>query len=665
MPTDVTDAARHTLETVFGLQDFRAGQGPVIKRVLAGQSTAAIFATGAGKSLCYQLPALHLPHLTLVISPLLALMQDQLAFLKSRGIAAESIDSTMDRDAVREVMTRARQGELKILMVSVERLRNERFRHFLHQVPISLMVIDEAHCISEWGHNFRPDYLRLPEYQREFNIPQVLLLTATATPGVIEDMQRSFAIAPDDVITTGFYRPNLNLQVRPVAQSRRVETLITWLAPQQVAGQEAPTIIYVTLQQGAETLAKALSAQGIRARAYHAGLAAEMRDEIQQQFMHGEVPVIVATIAFGMGIDKRDIRNVVHFDLPKSIENYSQEIGRAGRDGAPSTCLMLAGRDGLGVLENFTHGDTPEREGIQRVLEEIQAAGQTPERQWPVVMNTLSRDSNIRALPLKTLLVRLEMQGVIAPRFTYLAEYRLRYEMPPAELAARFEGERADFIRLVIDNIPIARTWGTVDFERLHQAGLAAGIDATRSRVITALEYFQDKGWVVLEGKRMTDVFEVCQPDIDPPAMARELHEGFCHREQADIERLSSMLSLFETDTCLSRRLALHFGDPRAPERCGHCSVCDGHVARLPASPMATRLEDIDVDELAEPFIERHQAHFQRLPTPERLAHFLCALAMPVFTPLKVRGLNAFGALEGYPYPQVRARAEQILKARG
>ncbi|WP_445619963.1 RecQ family ATP-dependent DNA helicase [Kushneria sp. Sum13] len=663
MPTDATDAARHTLETVFGLEHFRAGQGPVIERVLAGQSTAAIFATGAGKSLCYQLPALHLPNLTLVISPLLALMQDQLAFLKSRGIAAESIDSTMDRDAVREVMTRARQGELKILMVSVERLRNERFRHFLHQVPISLMVIDEAHCISEWGHNFRPDYLRLPEYQREFNIPQVLLLTATATPGVIQDMQRSFAIAPDDVITTGFYRRNLNLQVRPVAQARRVEALITWLAPQQVAGQEAPTIIYVTLQQGAETLAKALSAQGIRARAYHAGLAAEVRDEIQQQFMQGEVPVIVATIAFGMGIDKRDIRNVVHFDLPKSIENYSQEIGRAGRDGAPSTCLMLAGRDGLGVLENFTHGDTPEREGIQRVLEEIQAAGQTPERQWPVVMNTLSRDSNIRALPLKTLLVRLEMQGVIAPRFTYLAEYRLRYEMAPSELAARFEGERADFIRLVIDNIPIARTWGTVDFERLHQAGLEAGIDATRSRVITALEYFQDKGWVVLEGKRMTDVFEVCTPEIDPISLACELHEGFCSREQADIERLAQMLALFETETCLSRRLALHFGDTRVPEHCGHCSVCDGHVARLPAPPASTSLEALDFDELAGPLMARHQAHFQHAPTPERVTHFLCALAMPVFTPLKARGLKTFGALEGYPYPQVRAWVDQHLSA--
>ncbi|MBN2993932.1 DEAD/DEAH box helicase, partial [Pseudomonas cedrina subsp. fulgida] len=168
-----------------------------------------------GKSLCYQLSAVLLPHLTLVVSPLLALMQDQLGFLRRHGIAAGSIDSAQSRDEANEVMARARSGELKILMISVERLKNERFRNFLQSVQISLLVVDEAHCISEWGHNFRPDYLKLPDYQRQFNIPQALLLTATATPKVIADMQAKFAIAPNDVITTGFYRPNLNLLVEP------------------------------------------------------------------------------------------------------------------------------------------------------------------------------------------------------------------------------------------------------------------------------------------------------------------------------------------------------------------------------------------------------------------------------------------------------------------
>ena len=329
-----------TLKQTFGYDGFRPGQAQAIRAVVAGRSAAAIFPTGSGKSLCYQLPALLLPHLTLVVSPLLALMQDQLAFLQRQGIAAGSIDSAQSREQASETMARAKSGELKILMISVERLKNERFRNFISQVPISLLVVDEAHCISEWGHNFRPDYLKLPDYQRQFNIPQVLLLTATATPPVIADMQAKFSIAADDVVTTGFYRPNLNLLVEPVSGVNKQHRLVEWLSDK--TGQ--PTIVYVTQQKTAEQVAEHLAQRGFPASAYHAGMVHGMRESIQRRFMAGELNCIVATIAFGMGIDKADIRNVVHYDLPKSVENYSQEIGRAGRDGNASDCLVLANR---------------------------------------------------------------------------------------------------------------------------------------------------------------------------------------------------------------------------------------------------------------------------------------------------------------------------------
>src|SRR5476651_848134 len=510
----------NTLQQVFGYPQFRLGQEEAVSAVLAGRSAAAIFPTGSGKSLCYQLSAVLLPHLTLVVSPLLALMQDQLGFLDRHGISAGSIDSAQSRDEANEVMARARSGELKILMISVERLKNERFRNFLQSVQISLLVVDEAHCISEWGHNFRPDYLKLPDYQRQFNIPQALLLTATATPKVIADMQAKFAIAPDDVITTGFYRPNLNLLVEPVSGADKRRRLVQWMSERP----NQPSIVYVTLQKTAEQIAEHLNRNGIQAEAYHAGLPHDKREGIQQRFMGGQSNCIVATIAFGMGIDKSDIRNVVHFDLPKSIENYSQEIGRAGRDGQPSDCLVLANRDSLNVLENFVYGDTPELDGIRCVLDELQAAA--PEGQWEFLLGPLADQSNIRQLPLKTLLVQLELRAIIAPRYAFYAEYRFKYLIEPEALLARFSGERQQFVAAIIQVCKRAKTWATVDFDALYQQH-----QAERSRVVKALDYFQEQGLIEMESKQMTEVYGLLNTDFDPQALSAELYTGFKQHE--------------------------------------------------------------------------------------------------------------------------------------
>ncbi|NUT75018.1 RecQ family ATP-dependent DNA helicase [Pseudomonas sp. C1C7] len=639
-----------TLEQVFGYPQFRPGQEAAIGAVLAGRSAAAIFPTGSGKSLCYQLPAVMLPHLTLVVSPLLALMQDQLAFLQRHGISAGSIDSAQSREDASDVMARAKSGELKILMISVERLKNERFRNFLQQVPISLLVVDEAHCISEWGHNFRPDYLKLPDYQRQFNIPQVLLLTATATPQVIADMQAKFAIAAQDVVTTGFYRPNLNLWVEPVRGQDKRRRLVEWMT--QRAGQ--PSIVYVTLQKTAELIAEHLQRNNIAAEAYHAGLPHEQREALQKRFMDGQCNCIVATIAFGMGIDKSDIRNVVHFDLPKSTENYSQEIGRAGRDGQPSDCLVLANRDSLNVLENFVYGDTPELDGIRHVLDELQS--NAPEGQWEFLLGPLTDDSNIRQLPLKTLLVQLELREIIAPRYAYYAEYRFKYLEEPEVLLARFEGERRDFVEAIIQTSKRARTWATVNFEALFEQ-----YQAERDRVVRALDYFQEKGWVELESKLMTEVYSLLNSGFDSAALSEELHGYFTRHEQTEVARIHAMLDLFATERCLGYRLAEYFGDFDAPQQCGHCSVCHGQVARLPEPPALPALVDKNFEALCGDFIHRHEQHTGLPPSAERLTRFLCGISVPLFTRLKARTVTGYAVLEDYPYGEVRSWVQAHL----
>ncbi|MBL0544017.1 RecQ family ATP-dependent DNA helicase [Aeromonas jandaei] len=625
----------------FGFSSLRPGQEAVINRIVAGQSAIAIFPTGSGKSLCYQLPALALPHLTLVISPLIALMHDQLAFLKSKGISAATLDSSQSPEESRQVMQQALAGQLKILMISVERLKNERFRRFIQQVPLSLLVVDEAHCISEWGHNFRPDYLKLPDYRQELQIPQVLLLTATATPAVIGDMQAKFAIEPQGVVVTGFYRPNLDLSVIPMLPEARSE----WLCQTLAQSQGAPTIVYVTLQHTAEECAEVLARRGINARAYHAGLDAALRSQIQLDFMSGKVDCIVATIAFGMGIDKADIRQVIHYDLPKSIENYSQEIGRAGRDGKPSRCIVLANQSQLPVLENFVYGDTPDLNAIVQLLGQIRQSG--PE--WEFTLLRLSNDTNIRQLPLKTLLVYLEMAGIITPAYSYYADYRFKFVLEKRDILARFNPERRQFLEQLFACAPLARSWCTMDFDALWQS-----YQGERQRAVAALDYLQQQGWIELESKQMTEVYRINRHDWEPAVQASALHVLFLQKEQSELTRLQAMLDFFTSDECLSHRLARYFADEAAPAQCGHCSVCRGQVAVLPPLPLQSMPNDAGIRAWCDPLIAKAGSQDARM-----LTRFLCGIATPLTSKIKARSLAGFGQLAQHPFADVLQAVEQ------
>ncbi|MFB9217574.1 RecQ family ATP-dependent DNA helicase [Vibrio sinaloensis] len=631
-----------TLERTFGFDSLRPGQQQVVEKVLAGHSAAAIFPTGSGKSLCYQLPAVTLPHLTLVVSPLLALMKDQLAFLNSKQIPAASIDSNQTREETLHVMEQVRQGATKVLMISVERLKNERFRQFISQIPISLLVVDEAHCISEWGHNFRPDYLKLPQYLREFNIPQALLLTATATESVIKDMRDKFAIDDSDTVVTGFYRPNLDITISPCRDEDKLPTLVSLLKQDPTQ----PSIVYVTLQNTAEHVAKALLEQGINSSAYHAGMDNQTREQIQSRFMAGNLDCIVATIAFGMGVDKSDIKRVVHYDLPKSIENYAQEIGRAGRDGHMSYCTLLANKNAISTLENFIYGDTPESGEIEFIIN--QAIHSSP--QWEVVLSRLASESNVRQLPLKTLLVYMELKGLISAQYSYFADYRFKFLVDKQYITDQFDPQRQEFVRALFNCAPQARTWCQVDFDTLWQQ-----FQGERSRAIAALDYFNEKGWIELESKLMTEVYRVQPSEVASQELAHQLATLFLDKETSDIQRIHTLLDFFESTRCLSSNLASYFGDKQAPSQCGHCSVCRGQVATLPSEDTIS----LDTQKTQQWLTQLEQKAAERL-TLNMKVKFLCGITTPAFTKIKARSLSGFGQLESIPFAQVKQHVETL-----
>lgn len=632
---------KKSLQQKFGFNTFRQGQFEVIEALLGGASAAAIFPTGSGKSLCYQLPALHMPHVTIVVSPLLALIQDQIDFMQSKGIPAARIDSSLSYQEEQKTMSDIRLGNIKILMISVERFRNERFRHFLQQVPISMMVVDEAHCISEWGHNFRPDYLKLPDYKEQFNIPQVLLLTATATPKVIEDMSQKFRIATENIVTTGFYRQNLHLAVKSVWEEEKNQSLLDLIKP----SPSSPTIVYVTLQKTAQQVSDFLCSEGIKATPYHAGLKNEQRQDIQKQFMSGKTPCIVATIAFGMGIDKADIRRVIHYDLPKSIENYSQEIGRAGRDGEISQCTVLANADNIHVLENFIYGDTPELKNINKLLTLIKNNPNT----WEVNLTKLPGVTGIRLLPLKTMLVYLETMGIIRPLYSYFAEYRFALNRTEEEIINMFKGERQQFIANIFKGSKKARKWYSVNFQSLHQ-----DYNAPRDRVTAALEYFQQKELLILEAKQMMDLFQVTNPNFNVDELKEQLYLLFKKKETIEVDRIHHMLKFFESDNCLSASLANYFGEETPWKSCGSCSVCQEGPVTIGHSFSLPPLQGLNFQDMTQDMMDRSKEP----PTPNLITRFLCGIMVPDFTKNGLRKLPQFGKLGQYPYKDVLSWVE-------
>jgi ATP-dependent DNA helicase RecQ len=355
----------------FGFSEFRPAQQQVIDKVMAGANVLAVMPTGSGKSLCYQLPALALPGLTLVVSPLIALMKDQVDQLNHLGLPATLINSTVSREQQRSRLEQSIAGRIKLLYIAPERFQNDDFRRGLSRARVSLFAVDEAHCISLWGHDFRPDYLRMRSVVNELKSPSVLALTATATPAVRRDILTQLGIEGSTQVVSGFDRPNLYLEVREVATTAEKIRSIVDLARWAPVG-----IVYAGTRKNVEEIHGSLRRAGIETAAYHAGLSLVDRKAVQERFMKSSECVIVATNAFGMGIDRSQVRFVVHADIPDSVEAYYQEIGRAGRDGDPARCLLLFNYADKWIPEFFIDSSHPPAEILKYVFGKVCRSGE-------------------------------------------------------------------------------------------------------------------------------------------------------------------------------------------------------------------------------------------------------------------------------------------------
>lgn len=361
-PLELSDAEMEAqLQEKFGLPSFREGQPEVIRTILSGRSAMTIMPTGSGKSLCYQYPAMLLPGLTVVVSPLIALMKDQVDSLRARNLPATYINSTLSWEEQKDRLDKVRRGQIKMLFVAPERFRSGAFLRVMRAVQISLFAVDEAHCVSEWGHDFRPDYLALGRVRKELGAPMCLALTATATAQVRDDIKKQLQIPNADVFVSGFERRNLFLEVYRARGKNdklaRMEALLRHMG--------GASIVYCATRKAVEEIGAELARSGFSVGIYHAGLSDAERDRVQDSFMRDQVQVLVATNAFGMGVDKPDIRATVHYQIPSSLEAYYQEAGRAGRDKQESHCLLLYNYADRHVPDFFIQASWPDREIVE------------------------------------------------------------------------------------------------------------------------------------------------------------------------------------------------------------------------------------------------------------------------------------------------------------
>ncbi|KAH9950424.1 ATP-dependent DNA helicase [Amylocystis lapponica] len=544
------EKAFQVLKETFGFDSFRLQQEAVVERlIIKNENALVLFPTGGGKSLTYQVPALCLDGLTLVISPLIALMKDQVDALVRRGVKAANLDSTLSADRSAWVKKEVTSGSMKLLYVAPERLNNESFINMMRGVKISLLAVDESHCISQWGASFRPEYLKIARFAEELDVERVLCLTATATKDVAEDICKTFYIHPQEgVFRTTVYRPNLSFRVEV---ARNMDDKIARLVP-ILKARTGPAIVYVTLQKHADEVSNALRP------------TTEQREKVQLEFMASDQGIVCATIAFGMGIDKADIRQVIHLYMPKTLENYSQEVGRAGRDNQESTCYMFLASADIPILEGFARGDTCAQRDLELWLQEV--AMREPDRDGTLNFNLYeqSKTYDIRSNVLNLCYAQLELD------YQYIRAITPFYSI--YDITARTD---AGLKKIVADKSPVAqairRYWTrrgasySVDMVLTAQQSNLDRVDLARH-----ISGWELDGLINLKPSQIRARYYI-MPEKQLPketkeikALASKLFARMLAREEEAVQKLRQVITFATNDDCLAHALATYFGDDDA-----------------------------------------------------------------------------------------------------
>ena len=563
--------ARAVLQRYWGHADFRPGQAEAIEAVLEGRDAFVVLPTGGGKSVCYQVPALLKEGFVLVVSPLIALMQDQVAGLKARGVSAAYINSTLAPRAIEQRWTNAEFGQYDLIYVAPERFESDLFQARAERLRVALLAVDEAHCVSEWGHHFRPAYLQIPKARALLGDPPTLAVTATATPPVRRDVIRHLALRDPVQIAQGFDRPNLVWSVFRVDNKRGK-------AHDVLRGVPGSGIVYAATRRGVEQWAGWLQRQGETAAHYHGGLSAQDREAAQQRWLQGEVRLMVATNAFGMGIDKPDVRFVLHVDPPASVEAYYQEAGRAGRDGRRAHAVLLFQENDAETQQALIASSHPSAQDVQAVYDAVCNVGQVPlgtAPDGPIAINyeAVQKLTGFWRGKIDTaaeLLERQEAWHVLPVRRHYGL---VRFAQSPGVLRRHADGlanaALADFVRTLLRGVHAEAfsDWWPLDLRALMQR---TGLE--RSRLLRGLDFLQARG--LLDWRPPGQSTQV---ELAVPRARRFPMDGRAVRRAKDRAeaRLDDLLHYARLRGCRRHFLLAYFGET-SPPRCGACDVCLG-----------------------------------------------------------------------------------------